>query len=127
MSGQLRAKRQGRLPFRFVFHLPLDRERVATLPRNDQSALFESFDRIAIRRGWSEHFIIFHAAQNRVSAQRISLKLVTVLHVPHQVLFSLAELRHHSTESAGTSFLLRHNRLNFLLCSGLTSAAHEAR
>jgi hypothetical protein len=90
----------------FLFQTPRDRERVATFAGADESAPFHRLDGIAIGGQRAYFFVIFQPPQNRVAAERISLKLVSVLDVRQQVLFSLGELQR---ESRSRSFLFRHS------------------
>ena len=74
-----------------------------TFAGDDESTFFHRLDRISIGRQRAYFFIIFQLPQNRVAAERICFKLVSVFHVRQQVLFSLGEFRRHAS-----SFLLRH-------------------
>ena len=89
--------------FCFLFHTPQNSEWIATLAGADESALLERLDGIAIGRLRAYFFIIFQVPQNWTAAERISFKLVSMLHVRKQVLFSLGEFRQEIS-----SFLLRH-------------------
>jgi hypothetical protein len=87
---------------RFLLQTPEERERFVALARRDQAAFFESPDCVAIRNRWPDHFATLQA-QHWVTAKRIGLKLITVVHVPEQVLFSVCEFRRNNAK-----FLLRH-------------------
>jgi len=89
--------------FCFLFHTPHNSEGVGTLAGADESALFHRLDGIAIARQRAYFFIIFQVPQNGVAAERISFKLVSMLDVRKQVLFSLGEFRQQISSS-----LLRH-------------------
>jgi hypothetical protein len=65
----------------FLFHTPPDSERVATFAGADESAPFHRLDGIAIGGQWAYFLIIFQPHENRVAAERISFKLVSVLDV----------------------------------------------
>ena len=77
----------------------------STFAGADESALFHRLDGIAIGRQRAYFFIIFQAPQNWVAAERISFKLVSVLHVRQQVLFSLCEFRQDDWQLSSSPFL----------------------
>ncbi len=83
--------------------MPRDGEWVSTFAGADESALFQRLNGIAISRQRAYLFIIFQAPQNWIATQRIGFKLLALLHVQKQVLFSLGEFLQEIS-----SFLLRH-------------------
>ena len=83
----------GRSLLGFCLYVPRDRERGATLAGTDQAAFLQGFHRIAISRCGAHDFIILQAAQDWVTTERIRLKLVSMLHVPNQILLCLREFR----------------------------------
>ena len=88
-----------------VHQTPHDSEGVATFAGADESALFQRLNRIAIGRKGADYFVVFQSAQNRVAAERISFKPVSVLDVRQEVLFTLREFRRDNGSTG--SFLLR--------------------
>src|SRR6266542_1238071 len=94
----------GRSLLGFCLYVPRDREGGATLAGTDQAAFLQGFHRIAISRCGAHDFIILQAAQEWVTTERIRLKLVSMLHVPNQILLCLREFRQNCP-----SLLVRHN------------------
>lgn len=74
-----------------------------TFAGDDETTFFHRLDGISIGRKGAYFFTVFQSPQNRVAAERIGFKLVSVFHVREQVLFSLGEFRRRAS-----SFLLRH-------------------
>ena len=67
--------------FCFLSHTPHNSEWVATLVGADESALFQRLDGIAIGRQRAYFYIILQSPQNWIAAERISFKLLALLHV----------------------------------------------
>jgi len=74
-----------------LFQTPHDGERILSLARDDESAPLETFDGVAIGGQGAYFVIVLRSPQNRVAAERISFKLVSVLDVRQQVVFRLGE------------------------------------
>jgi len=68
-----------------------DSERFFTFSGADESALLQRLDGIAIGRESAYYFVVLQSAQNRVAAERISFKMVSVLDVRQEVLFDFSE------------------------------------
>ncbi len=79
----------GRSLLGFCLYVARDREGGAALAGTDQAAFLQGFHRIAISRCGAHDFIILQAAQDWVTTERIRLKLVSMLHVPNQILLCL--------------------------------------
>src|SRR5438552_9331182 len=103
-ENQRDKQKNGRSLLGFFLYVPRDRERGATLAGTDQAAFLQGFHRIAISRCGAHDFIILQAAQDWVTTERIRLKLLSMLHVPNQILLCLREFRQNCP-----SLLFRHH------------------
>lgn len=77
LSGSHLATKQGL----FLCRMPRDGEQVPTSARGDESTLFHCLDGIAIGGHGAYYFVVFLSAQDGVTAEGISFKLVSVLDV----------------------------------------------
>lgn len=66
--------------------MPNGRQRIATLDGSNQTAFLQGVDGVAVHGDGTDNFIVFRAAQDRVTTEQIRHKLITPLHVRKQVL-----------------------------------------
>jgi hypothetical protein len=75
------------------FQPPRDLQGIGRFAPNDDAPFFKCFYGVPICALRSHQFAVLQPAQYGIAAQRISLKLVAVLQVRNDILFSVGEFR----------------------------------